>query len=311
MSTPPEQSDYYSRSALATTLDITLKELTQAMLEAGWLRYDQQAGKGKEWTLTSKGDFEGGVYKDSKKFGQYIAWPKSVLTHAVIVELKLALLNASALAKVFGISAKILNKLFADLGWIGVSKKGWVASDAGIDQGGVQQSSDTTGIPYVVWQRKTIENHTLKQHIDLYKGVGERAVVIASDGMASKETNSTQYYRLLSGLLISEAGDLSVANYLYLYGIQYAYQRLVALTGVTTGAGLTQRVVCDFYLPSAGICLFIQRTQITPTQLAEQIELQSLIEKSSLPYIILLESDISALDQSLPKSLLALGLSLY
>jgi hypothetical protein len=309
MSNPPEKSDYYSRSALAAKLAITLKELTQAMLEAGWLRYDEQAGKGKEWTLSSKGEFEGGIYKDSKKFGQYIVWPESVLTHAVIAELERALLNASAIAKPLDVSAKTLNKLFADLGWISASKKGWQATEVGIHQGSVQQSSETTGIPYVVWQREILENSALKRHIELYKGVGEHVVV--SVGAVSTEANSTTYYRLLNGLLVSEADDLSVANYLYLYGIQFAYQRAMTLTEVTAGVGLTQQIVCDFYFPDSGICLFIQRTQITPTKLSEQIKLFSQIENSSLPYIILLESDISTLEQSLPKSLLALGVSLY
>jgi len=307
MSSSPEQSDYYSRSALASKLDITLKELTQAMLEAGWLRYEEQSAKGKEWTLTNKGEFEGGIYKTSKKFGQYVAWPQSVLTHTVILELKDSLLNATTIAKAFNISAKTLNKLLADLGWTCPSKKGWRITEVGVEEGGVQQKSEATSIPFVLWQRRILENTILSRHIALYKGACEPSVAVGSTSMGTDKNDSQAYHRLLNGLSVFDPRDIYIANYLYLYGIRYAYQRSVS---VKAGNVITT-VIGDFYLPDSGIYLFIQRAQISPTKLSEQIERLSQIHQSLLPHIVLSESDVSMLERLLPKLLLDLGVTLY
>jgi predicted transcriptional regulator len=307
MSSLPEQSDYYSRSALASKLDITLKELTQAMLEAGWLRYEEQSSKGKEWALTSKGEFEGGIYKTSKKFGQYIAWPQSVLTHTVILELKNSLINATTIAKAFNVSAKTLNKLLADLGWACPSKKGWRITEGGVEEGGIQQKSEATSIPFVLWQRRILENTILSRHITLYKGACEPSVAVGSTSMGTDKNDSQTYHRLLNGLSVFDPRDIYIANYLYLYGIRYAYQRSVSVKA----GNVTTTVIGDFYLPDSGIYLFIQRAQISPTKLSEQIERLSRIQQSLLPHIVLSESDVSTLERLLPKLLLDLGVTLY
>lgn len=69
-----DQDDFLSRSALAEKLGVSLKELTQHMIDAGWI-----VQEGKQWQLTAKGEFEGGIYRDSHKYGRYIVWPASVV----------------------------------------------------------------------------------------------------------------------------------------------------------------------------------------------------------------------------------------
>ena len=112
-----DNNSYYSRSTLATKLGVTLKELTHTLIEAGWLQHKsegQQKGKQKVWCLTNKGEFEGGIYRESQKFGQYIVWPQSILSHDVIKSLQETTISASSISASFDISAITLNKLFSD-----------------------------------------------------------------------------------------------------------------------------------------------------------------------------------------------------
>ena len=61
---------YLSGSALARRLNIPVRELFTLLAEHGWI-----VRNGEQWRLTRKGEFEGGRYQESERFGPYIACP--------------------------------------------------------------------------------------------------------------------------------------------------------------------------------------------------------------------------------------------
>ena len=290
-----DKNEYYSRSALATKLAVTLKELTHALIEAGWLE-DKGDTKQKEWYLTNKGKFEGGVYRESKKFGKYIVWPQSILSHNVIKSLQKTTINVSKISASFDIPPTILNKLLSDLGWIVPSDKGWNITEQGTKNGAIQQASDETGIPYVVWSRKILDSNVLQAHIGSYRG--DKGFIL------QRQVSGKIFFRSLSGLWVDHISDLLIGNYLYICGVSFAYQRFI-------NSGHKDPIEVDFYLPSAGIVILVNRDNVNPTELSQEIEKRSVVEKCGFLSINITSIEIATLDKSLPKLLLPLGLSLY
>lgn len=292
------KTSYLSRSALAEKLGITLKELTQQMISAGWLLHNPDAEKGKEWQLTAKGKFEGGAYRDSKKFGQYIVWPESLIQHPVISEVKEARRSASVIAKSLGISAKMLNRLLADIGWINAYGKGWKITEQGQAQGGVQASNGETGIPYVLWARELAQSSILLGHVQQYKG--ER-----QGDQSRSSTEGTKTYLSLDGHFVSCPPHAFIANYLYLYDHSYAYQRTIHLSNNVS-------IISDFYLPKYAVHIHYQAQNISPSELNAQLERQQLAEAHQLALISLQLGDgklseLEQLEQQLAKALLQAG----
>lgn len=285
-----DHTHYLSRSALAEKLGVTLKELTQLMIESGWLAHNDAAEKGKEWVLTAKGEFEGGMYRDSKKFGQYIVWPETVVDHPAITGIKDTLISASTIAKQADISAKMINRLLAEMGWITSYAKGWKVTDLGQTNGGVQVTNDETGVPYAMWSRALLEHQGLLEQIQHYKGEAVTEVSI----------NNALHFLSLDGRYIASKPELLIANWLYLSGVSYAYQRSVHISPSET-------VFSDFYLPKYAIHIHFQAINIAPSELAQQLERQALSEKHHIKVIQISAEDTNNLDQVLSKALLQLG----
>lgn len=291
------KSTHLSRSALAEKLGLSLKELTQLMIESGWLLHNDSAEKGKEWQLTAKGEFEGGVYRESKKFGQYIVWPESVVNHPAITEVQACDVSASSLAKTFHVSAKIMNRLLAEMAWLQPYAKGWQLSELGRKNGGVQTAHEETGVPYVLWPRSLVEHPALIQQVALYLGKNKH-------GEASKaiEIDGNPHYLSLDGRYLRSRFELMVANYLYISGLSYAYCREYYLSK-------QQSLLSDFYLPKSNVHIHFQRQDISPSELSQQLSRQQLAGEHSLKVVEVTPEDQGKLEQVLSKALLQLGVS--
>jgi predicted transcriptional regulator len=289
MSTDPK-SQYLSRSALAEKLGVTLKELTQLMIESGWLAHSEAAEKGKEWTLTAKGEFEGGIYRDSKKFGKYIVWPDTVVNHPAISGIKDTQISATAIAKQANVSAKIINRLFAEMGWISPYAKGWKVTTLGQANGGVQAANNDTGVPYAMWARTVLAHEGLLQQLKYYK----------AEQLIEATINHQTHFLSLDGRYIASKPELLIANWLYVSGFSYAYQRMIHVSQ-------QQSLLSDFYLPKYAIHIHFQAVDIAPSELSQQLQRQALSDKHHLQVIQLSVTDTQNIDQVLSKALLQMG----
>ncbi len=290
--TAANKNTYLSRSALAEKLGITLKELTQSMIESGWLLHNDKAEKGKDWQLTAKGEFEGGTYRESKKFGKYIVWPESVVSHPAISAIQYSRISASTIAKSHGLSAKIINRLLAEMAWLSPYAKGWKLTPLGQANGGLQETNQDTGAPYVLWERSLLENKVLKQQADAYKGSELQAETIAGE----------ECFLSLDGRYIFSKAELLIANWLYVAGFHYAYRRHIYLSK-------TQSVLSDFYLPKYNVHLHFQAVDIAPSDLMQQLERQQLSKEYKITVIEITLEETKNIDQVLSKAFLQIGIA--
>jgi hypothetical protein len=271
-------SDYLSRSALAEKLGIPLKDLTQLMIESGWIIQE-----GKNWQLTAKGEFEGGEYRQSQKYGQYIVWPSSVIDHPIIRESGESLVTVSTLARQFDIPARLLNRLLAEMGWIKTYAKGWQITELGKSYGGSQQHDDESGVPYVLWPRSIQE----------------------IDGFLNdlKCLNDDSKLRSLDGRDFLLNAHCKIANWLYLLGLSYSVQREMSVSDSI--------LTPNFYLPLHQLCIDYWSESLSPAELAKQLQKRDLYKKSHFRVVEIKQDKLSDLDHFLSKELLQYGITTY
>jgi hypothetical protein len=274
----PEQ-EFYSRSAIAERLGVSLKELTQLMLDAGWIVQED-----KKWKLTSKGEFEGGVYRQSKKYGEYIAWPPKVFTHPVIKELSQSFITVSHLSQQFTLPARLLNCLIADLGWIEHFAKGWQVTPLGKEQGGVQHQDDKSGVPFVMWPKTIVEAKAFEQSVSK---LTDQKNTLSIDGHRYKQAEHCQ-----------------IANWLYLLMQTYRFSQPVYHTNESY-------VTPDFYLPAHRIFIDYWSESLSPEQLSEQLDKREYYQKHKHSFIEVELENLAHLDNFLTKQLLQFGVSVY
>ncbi|MGH1487147.1 MAG: hypothetical protein ACRBCI_13115 [Cellvibrionaceae bacterium] len=273
------QSDFLSRSALAEQLGMPLKDLTQLMIESGWIIQEE-----KVWQLTAKGEFEGGIYRQSQKYGQYIVWPSSIIDHPVIRDSGQSLVSVSTLSKQVGISARLLNRLLAEIAWIEAYAKGWQLTVLGRENGGVQCHDDESGIPYVMWPRAVSHAAIFKESINSF---------------TSKESLES-----LDGRKFSLHSHCAIANWLYLLGMSYSTNRQLMVSPEIT-------LVPDFYLPAHHLCIDYWSDSLSPAELANQLQKRDAYTNCGLNVVELKDDDFSDLDQALSKHLLQAGITTY
>lgn len=281
-STPNTKEDYLSRSALAEKLGISLKELTQLMIESGWIKQE-----GKVWHLTAKGEFEGGMYRESKKYGQYIVWPTTVLDHPMIREMNEGVVNVSSLAKRAGLPARLFNRLLAELGWIEAFAKGWQLTVLGKHYGGLQSQDEETGIPYVMWPRTLLDEPSVINSVAYFSDFSEK-----------------QQLQALNGLQTRSSAHSVIASWLYALGLVYSYQRELHLPKDTV-------LTPDFYLPQSHLCIDYWPESLPADALASQLAKREIYKKHNINSIELDAKGLLDLDHELARELMQLGVTVY
>lgn len=302
-----------STTALAKLLNMDSKALFELLVTRKWITRTANKESGKlDTALTKKGEFEGGEYLNSKKFGTYIVWPTRVSTHAIFARLEVKKLNVSALSKalfnsiinsmpgsapntlaITAIAPWRMNLILSELGWIVKTVKGWQLTQLGTALGGEELHHASTGLSYVVWPQSIIEQQQL---------------MALQDGLHAK-SNDDDLYACLDGH--QTAGDTlrQIDNWLYTAGLNHAVGRELPEAGH----------FCDFYLPHGQIYLEYWEYQYTGQQaqkvpesawLKQKVARRALYEKLGLNVISLQASDLVnngkaiSLDEVLPKRLL-------
>ena len=75
---PPEE-EKLSTTALAKKLDIPVQQLFAVLKDYGWIQRTQDS-----WALTPKGEYEGGSYQSSRRYGSYMVWPQPPAQHPLL-----------------------------------------------------------------------------------------------------------------------------------------------------------------------------------------------------------------------------------
>lgn len=263
----------YSRSALADALDLSLKEVTEIMINSGWILQD-----GDSWKLTAKGEFEGGSVRESKKYGNYLVWPESVLEHPVFKVERDESLSASDIGKDVGLSPRLVNLLLQHCHWLKRAHKGWQLTAEGKAIGGIQHENEKTGVPWAAWPKSLLA-------IDYF----QQACVLLTNEEAHEQLIS------INGIVASRPQSAAFLSWCYLSGVVVAQN---------IASSLRPTMQFDFYLPKVGLYIDVWNSALTPQALAERLERPKLCEQLGIDYLVLEAANILEVEEELPRELL-------
>lgn len=267
------EQDALSTSALAKALHKTTKQMFSELEALGWIERQKDS-----WQLTAKGEYEGGSYRESSRFGRYIIWPATHLQHPVLAQAEDQHLGVTQIARRNGLETPHLNALFHNLGWIRRARKGWRVTTDGKNLGGVQRFNETSGAPYVVWPASLAEHPRLQDMISLLNAPAEHGG-----------------YPCLDGHKVSDRGQQKIDNWLYLSGLAHACHHLLPFD---------ERLYADFYLPESQVYIEYWGEDCSPGLLAEKMRKKTLLTQHQCRLVELQSQDLENLPERLSRLLL-------
>ena len=293
-----------STSALAKSKDVTSKDLFSHLQKQGLLARAEN-----EWILTKEGEACGGEYKESSKFGKYIVWPETIDVIALDEsdeDKSARLITAKTIASHFDISAKQINFVLSELGWLKKGLKGWLATEQAIVHGGIQTEDRKSGIPFVRWPDSILEKKSLIDSIDQIKGKSSYTESNTSQDDSKPEKNFREKFqakhRSTDGHFVRSKAEMLIDNWLYMAEIVHAYERKLPIE---------EDVYCDFYIPTGKIYIEYWGYDVDQKYLARKKKKIEIYKKYGFNLIELQDEDVQNLDDILPRLLLKYGVQAY
>ena len=219
-------------------------------------------------------------------------------------------LTATDLGKPFGVNAKRMNLVLAELGWLEKYTKGWKPTAQGIFLGGQERVARQNGIPYVVWPSALLTNRALKLSLDETKegttpaaGSAEFVAESAepySSLSADFRTKFPPKHRTKDGHMVRSRGEMLIDNFLYDQGIVHAYERRLPLS---------EDCYSDFYLPQKQVYLEYWGLEGKPAYESRKAEKKAIYARNRFNLLEITDDHIAAPDDELPKLLLKFGIA--
>lgn len=292
-----------STSALARSLELSAGELFRKMEQAGWI---ERADDG--WTLTSKGREEGGEYTTHVKYGTYIVWPEVVRIGKDTVSEKVGSndsLTATGVAERAGVSARQINLMFAELGWMKHDESGWKVTPAGIRSGGEQRESQGNRRCWVCWPETVLDQPIVRSSIKEVKADLSHAIGLdlqVDDPINHYRADFPARLRCADGHQVRSKIELLIDNWLYLAGISHAYERRLPIE---------ENIYGEFYLPAGNVYLEYLGHSSDTRYHQSKLKKLDLYRKYELAVITLEDEQVKQLDVYLPRQLLTYGIRIY
>lgn len=292
-----------STTALSKSLGLSTQELFAHLLECGFIEKDNDS-----WALTAEGKASGGEYKESKQYGKYIVWPESLelnVTNGGDGGNQTKMVTATAIGRSFELSANKINFILSELGWLNKGIKGWVLTEQGKKQGGLQAEDKKSGIPFVRWPEAIIESKSLKETIGHVKGTE----VEQTPESKENESNDVGFrekfeakHRAADGHFVRSKAEMLIDNWLYMAEIVHAYERKLPIE---------EDVYSDFYIPTGKVYIEYWGYENDPKYLARKKKKIELYNKYGFNLIELQDKEVQNLDDILPRMLLKYGVQAY
>jgi len=287
-----------SASQLAKNLSITKHTLDELLLSAGFIQRDNE-----NFILTKIGEDHGGQWQTSSRFGTYIVWPENIEISAKTTSSDTKLLNSTAIASRVELSARKINMLFSELGWIERDAQGWKLTSLGVEIGGVQKENTKNKIPFVEWPETIISNSVLMSVIKGMKNEDRGSLEEKTDSKSNNfRTKFEAKHHTTDGHFVRSKAEMIIDNWLYESEILHAYEKRLPIE---------EDVFCDFYIPTAKVYIEFWGIENDPKYSERKRVKQAIYKKYKFKLIELTEEDISIIDDVLPKMLLKFGLQTY
>ncbi|MEZ9253562.1 glycerol kinase [Vibrio cyclitrophicus] len=283
-----------STSALAKHKGVEPKTLFSDLKSASYIVRSQE-----RWVLTERGESFGGEYVEHKKFGIFIVWPENLLIDLDSFSGKT--LTATQLGNAFQLSAKKINLLLNELGWITKEEDGWHVTSTGLKAGGEQREDKATKNLFVVWHDSLVRNKRLKQSVVEF--LGHDAESHSTDASFSSFRQKFEAkHRSLDGHYVRSKGELIIDNWLYMAGVVHAYERPLPIA---------KEVMSDFYLPTGKVYIQFWGTDYGSIDQDQRIATKKIYEEHGFGLIEICPEDIPNLDKVLPPLLREYGIKAY
>ena len=234
-----------STTALARKLDIPVQQLFATLRDYGWIRRSEET-----WVLLPKGEFEGGSYQNSRRFGRYIVWPQTLDRHPLLAAIESnKRITAASMRRYYSrLHARQINRALAEIGLQHHSILGWELTDLGRSMGGQQEESEASGAFYVTWPHEVIDHPVV--HRELTRQSDQIPTLEPGDSSAEPDLFTNAETKLncdgIDGHLLRTPLQMRVCNWLYLAQLVHAYRRALP----------TEELILCGFLSASRQCLY-------------------------------------------------------
>tara|TARA_R110002110_G_scaffold14698_1_gene67594 strand:+ start:13102 stop:13995 length:894 start_codon:yes stop_codon:yes gene_type:complete len=287
-----------STTALAKKLNIPTQQLFATLRDYGWI---QRAGD--TWTLTPKGEFEGGSYQHSRRFGRYIVWPQRLDHHPLLgaIESNQRITAASMNRYYPRLHARQINRALAELGLQQHSILGWELTALGKKLGGQQEESKNSGAFYVTWPHEIVDHAVVHRELTRQSDQAQRPKAgegYEGDLFAAGEAE-TVICGGIDGHQLQTPLQASICNWLYLAQLAHACQRALPVE---------ELLYADFYVPVGNVYIDCWEADVPASELSEKLHQREIYREMQLRHIEINGDDVDRLDEVLGRGLLAYGI---
>ena len=288
-------SDRLSTSALARKLGLPVQQLFATLKDYGWIQRHEDA-----WLLTNKGEFEGGSYIDSKRYGRYIVWPETLSQHPLLSAIESnQRVSAAELRRYYPrLHPRQINRALAELGLQVHSILGWELTERGKKLGGQQEETDASGAFYVTWPHEIIDHPVIHRELDAQSAAGQPH----TDGEPADDLFAPAALTELVGIdghALETELELKVCNWLYLAQLAHGHQRALPVE---------ELLYADFYLPSAAAYIECWEAEEPPERLTLKLKKMDVYREQGLRLIEINAGDVDRLDEVLGRPLMDFGI---
>jgi len=278
-----------STSALAKLLDVPLQQLFGTLRDCGWIRKVEDG-----WVLTAKGEFEGGEYVHSRRYGRYIVWPDVIVQHQLLRGIESnRLLSPAQLARKFQITAREARRVLGEIGLLRRDFTGWHLTRDGEQLGGVLVESDV-GDADISFPESLLEH----AHIAEQFAYAQRLYVEAESPERDLLKDVTEL-RALDGHNFHSRSESLVCHWLYYAGIAHACHRRLPLASVEH--------VADFWLPQSQVYIEVGGDEADAAAIAAHLEGLDLYRQHQWKVVEVRPEHRAHLDEYLTRSLREFG----
>ncbi|MET0378935.1 MAG: hypothetical protein ABW049_08080 [Spongiibacteraceae bacterium] len=286
------ESHKLSTSALAKQLDIPLQQLFGTLRDYGWIRKLEDG-----WALTPKGEFEGGEYVHSKRYGRYIVWPEALPEHPLLQGMaENRLLNAAQLGRKYGLHAREVRRLLGEIGLLRRGVNGWELSVHGEQLGGVLMENEGHDGD-VSWPEALLTHELFSAQLEYGQRLYRDTENDEGDLLALVSD-----YESLDGHHFCNRGTWQICSWLYLAGIVHACHRRLPWH---------EPLFADFWLPESGLYLEYSGDEHDSASLTASLQRLDIYRQQQWPVIEVRAEQLADLDDVLTRELRRRGVRVW
>ncbi|MDQ1340722.1 MAG: Glycerol kinase [Campylobacterota bacterium] len=290
---------YISTSALSKKLSIPKHQLDEMLLAANFIERED-----KGFVLTNVGIQNGGCMKKHPKFGDYIAWNEDIKIPNKLITQGKEFFSSTKIASKYNLSARKINLILSEIGFIERYLKGWTITVLGSKNGGIQKENSKNGIPYVEWDESIFRSSAFLSALKEVSGeAGESTQQeIENTKDSSFREKFVAKHRATDGHMVRSKAEMLIDNWLYMAEIVHAYERKLPIE---------EEVYCDFYIPTGKVYIEFWGLENDPQYVKRKEIKKEIYKKYDFKLIELTDDDVFNLDDVLPKMLLKFGVQTY